>query len=188
MGIAGSSSVGLTRAVPPWPKWALRTRAASAASRRNTFCSSDRPTERTNPLDGRSAAACAEHGWLFRLEISATARIVLATIVGGIPLRMRPPRHRSWPVILEPDRFAWDRIRLWIVSVAFSVANPATLFKQQRSPACAQRMPGTFSRVARATDFRSLRSLQSGLRHRSGEHTSELQSHTDLVCRLLLEK
>src|SRR5260221_5381025 len=27
-----------------------------------------------------------------------------------------------------------------------------------------------------------------GLPHRSEEHTSELQSHSDLVCRLLLEK
>src|SRR5438034_8463832 len=27
-----------------------------------------------------------------------------------------------------------------------------------------------------------------GRRHRSEEHTSELQSHSDLVCRLLLEK
>src|SRR5437588_5764463 len=30
--------------------------------------------------------------------------------------------------------------------------------------------------------------LQSGLGTRSEEHTSELQSHSDLVCRLLLEK
>src|SRR5260221_3639703 len=33
--------------------------------------------------------------------------------------------------------------------------------------------------------------LQAGLQrlsHRSGEHTSELQSHSDLVCRLLLVK
>src|SRR5438034_6422441 len=29
---------------------------------------------------------------------------------------------------------------------------------------------------------------QGGLRERSEEHTSELQSHSDLVCRLLLEK
>src|SRR5215204_2850914 len=29
---------------------------------------------------------------------------------------------------------------------------------------------------------------QAGARHRSEEHTSELQSHSDLVCRLLLEK
>src|SRR5260221_5343879 len=30
--------------------------------------------------------------------------------------------------------------------------------------------------------------LRSGQRSRSEEHTSELQSHSDLVCRLLLEK
>src|SRR5438034_3994086 len=28
----------------------------------------------------------------------------------------------------------------------------------------------------------------TGVEHRSEEHTSELQSHSDLVCRLLLEK
>src|SRR5438034_6086749 len=32
------------------------------------------------------------------------------------------------------------------------------------------------------------RSRHPGLRGRSEEHTSELQSHSDLVCRLLLEK
>src|SRR5438132_8582491 len=30
--------------------------------------------------------------------------------------------------------------------------------------------------------------LDAPARHRSEEHTSELQSHSDLVCRLLLEK
>src|SRR5260221_14686944 len=30
--------------------------------------------------------------------------------------------------------------------------------------------------------------LEAGLEKRSEEHTSELQSHSDLVCRLLLEK
>src|SRR5437588_8467008 len=32
------------------------------------------------------------------------------------------------------------------------------------------------------------RSHREGLQDRSEEHTSELQSHSDLVCRLLLEK
>src|SRR5579875_1039604 len=32
------------------------------------------------------------------------------------------------------------------------------------------------------------RDCQCGRTHRSEEHTSELQSHSDLVCRLLLEK
>src|SRR5438034_8121102 len=36
---------------------------------------------------------------------------------------------------------------------------------------------------------RDVRDLTLGVdRHRSEEHTSELQSHSDLVCRLLLEK
>src|SRR5260221_6214048 len=30
--------------------------------------------------------------------------------------------------------------------------------------------------------------FSSSVKHRSEEHTSELQSHSDLVCRLLLEK
>src|SRR5260221_5514253 len=34
----------------------------------------------------------------------------------------------------------------------------------------------------------ALLTIESGNRHRSEEHTSELQSHSDLVCRLLLEK
>src|SRR5215211_8618719 len=35
---------------------------------------------------------------------------------------------------------------------------------------------------------RGARDLRAGRPHRSEEHTSELQSHSDLVCRLLLEK
>src|SRR5438034_1272978 len=35
---------------------------------------------------------------------------------------------------------------------------------------------------------RENRPTRSRRRHRSEEHTSELQSHSDLVCRLLLEK
>src|SRR5947207_4270062 len=39
------------------------------------------------------------------------------------------------------------------------------------------------------TQEQTLRALFGGeLFHRSEEHTSELQSHSDLVCRLLLEK
>src|SRR5438034_10249827 len=49
--------------------------------------------------------------------------------------------------------------------------------------------PSEFS-AASAACFRSLLSQSSSLYHRkrSEEHTSELQSHSDLVCRLLLEK
>src|SRR5947207_9637140 len=41
-------------------------------------------------------------------------------------------------------------------------------------------------RPARAAVHHHLR--RAGFRSRSEEHTSELQSHSDLVCRLLLEK
>src|SRR5260221_10964572 len=44
--------------------------------------------------------------------------------------------------------------------------------------------PGRYRERSRQRD-RLGRSLQDG---RSEEHTSELQSHSDLVCRLLLEK
>src|SRR5260221_3813929 len=41
---------------------------------------------------------------------------------------------------------------------------------------------------AQASPMRGAKSRQSWILVRSEEHTSELQSHSDLVCRLLLEK
>src|SRR5438132_8331048 len=54
-----------------------------------------------------------------------------------------------------------------------------TLFRSlpQSSSACASRMTGRKRARPRSSTIR-----------RSEEHTSELQSHSDLVCRLLLEK
>src|SRR5215204_219403 len=47
----------------------------------------------------------------------------------------------------------------------------------------------TLFRSRRAGAARGQRVLRwHHVRHRSEEHTSELQSHSDLVCRLLLEK
>src|SRR5690606_40325238 len=42
--------------------------------------------------------------------------------------------------------------------------------------------------VASSTTHAALRSAGEGMRSRSEEHTSELQSRENLVCRLLLEK
>src|SRR5947207_11570939 len=65
-----------------------------------------------------------------------------------------------------------------------------TLFRSHRDaqrPQCGARLPGTTERAHRE-------SRQAGFDPgvpspvRSEEHTSELQSHSDLVCRLLLEK
>src|SRR5947207_4498515 len=68
-----------------------------------------------------------------------------------------------------------------------------TLFRSRLSPsrcpttaritsACARSIP--ISRLGGGRD----RSRARGRNTRSEEHTSELQSHSDLVCRLLLEK
>src|SRR5438034_4435624 len=56
-----------------------------------------------------------------------------------------------------------------------------TLF---RSPPPGQRGGGGHT----AAPYRSRSHLRHARRPRSEEHTSELQSHSDLVCRLLLEK
>src|SRR5438132_4348577 len=49
-------------------------------------------------------------------------------------------------------------------------------------------MPYAFGQLEAAQAEGDLRALRARGRPRSEEHTSELQSHSDLVCRLLLEK
>src|SRR5438034_8748640 len=48
--------------------------------------------------------------------------------------------------------------------------------------------PGHLSRLRQPRRHHLDEQERSGDRDRSEEHTSELQSHSDLVCRLLLEK
>src|SRR5438034_8139473 len=57
-----------------------------------------------------------------------------------------------------------------------------TLFEQRRIPKCANGMEALAARNHKT------KSIQPVCDLRSEEHTSELQSHSDLVCRLLLEK
>src|SRR5690242_21191873 len=66
-----------------------------------------------------------------------------------------------------------------------------TLFRSQREPQTLETsVPGVF--VAGDVRARSIKRVASavgeGSMARSEEHTSELQSHVNLVCRLLLEK
>src|SRR5438874_5427635 len=60
-----------------------------------------------------------------------------------------------------------------------------TLFRSQHDPLGPVR---TKDRLLEVTDGFDVRARRPGGRHRSEEHTSELQSRRDLVCRLLLEK
>src|SRR5256885_3484699 len=67
-----------------------------------------------------------------------------------------------------------------------------TLFRSgfRTLPACAEPNPQVSGRTGHAPDDRRLNLLAADLllRRRSEEHTSELQSPCNLVCRLLLEK
>src|SRR5438034_1728698 len=61
-----------------------------------------------------------------------------------------------------------------------------TLFRSDLLPACSLERAVGPDRVHRGPAVRP--GLREPGRDRSEEHTSELQSHSDLVCRLLLEK
>src|SRR2546427_7724642 len=56
------------------------------------------------------------------------------------------------------------------------------------SRACGTTWPRCCSRASRCCSPSSMRCTASSRRWRSEEHTSELQSQSNLVCRLLLEK
>src|SRR5947207_8897052 len=83
----------------------------------------------------------------------------------------------------------WRSPRSWYVPAVFlfltrrapsSTLFPyTTLFRSERFLADGQRAP---------QQRLGFRVLMTGAIKRSEEHTSELQSHSDLVCRLLLEK
>src|SRR5947207_11381404 len=80
--------------------------------------------------------------------------------------------HDALPIFLEQQRLCLvgDDDRLEVGDL-----------RHQRRPLRRGAAVGT--EVARHPGAQALR-----LAHRSEEHTSELQSHSDLVCRLLLEK
>src|SRR5260221_10943362 len=67
-----------------------------------------------------------------------------------------------------------------------------TLFRSSRcgAPPLSSSSPGSISTTTGAHDAAGgvVSRTVTRLRRRSEEHTSELQSHSDLVCRLLLEK
>src|SRR2546430_10580915 len=65
---------------------------------------------------------------------------------------------------------------------------PYTTLFRSLPQACLPRRPGRWPEQARASCLLSSASKHCGLRPRSEEHTSELQSQSNLVCRLLLEK
>src|SRR5437588_8523665 len=67
---------------------------------------------------------------------------------------------------------------------------PYTTLFRSWPPPCRDRRPGPPPRRCRCCRCRAPcpNTIRPRWRRRSEEHTSELQSHSDLVCRLLLEK
>src|SRR5690242_21194602 len=93
----------------------------------------------------------------------------------------RPPRSTLFPYTTlfrskTPERIAMQ----WLLSVAgylLSVVDVAGRPNKHESTKAARRARNELTKVEKYYD-----------RARSEEHTSELQSHVNLVCRLLLEK
>src|SRR5260221_7742168 len=95
----------------------------------------------------------------------------------------RPPRSTLFPytTLFRSPRLVLDNIIL-----ERALASGAKFRSPVRVTGVAQEESGmviTGEQGNKALSFRTRR-----LSHRSEEHTSELQSHSDLVCRLLLEK
>src|SRR5438132_9930957 len=63
---------------------------------------------------------------------------------------------------------------------------PYTTLFRSFEPGAGINFGGTIYAIAFSSDDKII--IGGNLRTRSEEHTSELQSHSDLVCRLLLEK
>src|SRR5690606_40233563 len=103
--------------------------------------------------------------------LSATIRNYLNSY-GVTPVLPSSPTRRSSDLD-APQRQHDERIRC---------AAPDPLrFRQHYSPF-------SIALIARASDDAGLRTRARGCHDRSEEHTSELQSRENLVCRLLLEK
>src|SRR5436190_3572882 len=97
----------------------------------------------------------------------------------------RPPRSTLFPyTTLFRSRCAWRSTvsttsALTTASSARNSSSPARLLPRQ---------PPTPTRSRNAMSAELELQADEAVVSRSEEHTSELQSHSDLVCRLLLEK
>src|SRR5206468_10534392 len=95
----------------------------------------------------------------------STTELSTLSLHDALPISARPPRRRVSPA--KPGAAEWEaaRRKRKVIVIAASALIPLALL----------------------VGFPVVRTLMSR-RFRSEEHTSELQSRSDLVCRLLLEK
>src|SRR5699024_12866391 len=90
------------------------------------------------------------------------------------------PTRAAYPLSLHDALPIWTSSSCWTPSPAW--AAPTTTPRRRRAASCPA--ASTPTRCTRRSDSSARRATS----RRSEEHTSELQSRFDLVCRLLLEK
>src|SRR5699024_12555941 len=104
-------------------------------------------------------------------------------------LALRP--HPFLPDPISPCRLSPHPISHALFSPAPTPTNPSTLSLHDALPiskAGIKPIVGVEAYVTPGTSRHDRTRLVPGVTYRSEEHTSELQSRFDLVCRLLLEK
>src|SRR5207248_9258693 len=99
--------------------------------------------------------------------------------------RPLPPLH-SFPTRRSSDLSSTSRTSLWLLRAQVPVPRFFTLPGRRRLSRSAVRLPSAL-RPPAAPPWTAY-PARSAMPTRSEEHTSELQSPYDLVCRLLLEK
>src|SRR5438874_8728769 len=145
----------------------------------------------------RSAFSAGNDSWLAALSVSCPQPVAAqaagangsASFISTSLSNSKTPRGRSGIEIAQRryhrDNFTRSQ---WTLLNCACWSGPAR--KRRRSAFHARVVPGQFrkSRGGRAVIEISLSIRQRQRDPRSEEHTSELQSRRDLVCRLLLEK
>src|SRR5206468_10329838 len=103
----------------------------------------------------------------------------------ALPTRLRDLRFVSFLLIRRPPRPSlFPYTTLFRSTPPFSVLSPPGARDPWESDTPDRWPPGP----KRASRRPLRRGTRRGIGHRSEEHTSELQSRSDIVCRLLLEK
>src|SRR5438034_1701622 len=131
-----------------------------------------------------------------RAPAAVPPRFRTQSAVPALPLRARDTESSARPDSFRPSPIptAAQLLQspsppalLWRPAGSTPAALAAALRGREAAPPCSSRALSALLGSARLGPKRAERAL---LEHggRSEEHTSELQSHSDLVCRLLLEK
>src|SRR5437667_4120668 len=111
------------------------------------------------------------------MPTSDTLQILLSPMISRAVKPLPFSRERTSSAFWYSPRCTVNEKSVWPDAPMFCTIMSTSMFAAATGP-----------RIAYATPGRSSTPISEILASRSEEHTSELQSHHDLVCRLLLEK